>query len=590
MAQQPTHGDFGVGKAPAPNPGSAAGGRIRSGRLVPAVRASDGGGRGSPGRLSGTATALGLTEGGGTKVDSTEDGIPGPVTRANRRPMPLRGVLVFVVVAALAITAWSVTRQGVDNQSKALLQNSVGQINLLLQNALTSLQTQFRTAAYFTTTSGDSPTVFAQQAGPLRQTPTVSVALVDTSGPTARVVLALGPDLSTGTTLPAALVATARQGSTALTSSIERLGGRTLLALAAAPSTTPTRVLLETSRIDQSKATPNTSGPYSHVYVDVFAGTKPRPQDLILSTYGPKPLPAPTASAPLKVGSLEWLTQASPRGSLVGGSADAAPWIILGIGLAVALLLGLFIEVISRRQRYAQDLVDERTAELISAQKSLLLRERLAAVGEMATVVSHELRNPLSAVINDLYLLRRSVEGGLNERGERHLANAEQEVYRAARLSEDLLSYTRERSPHTVDVDFASLADEVLQATPPPEGVDVAVESSVLFPADPSLMNQVLVNLVTNAYQAMPGGGSLRLAARQEDGATVISVQDTGSGFDDAVLDRVFDPFFTTKEGGTGLGLAIVQRLVQAHQGHVTVENVPSGGAMVSVRLGVDGS
>ncbi|MGH7733610.1 MAG: sensor histidine kinase [Gemmatimonadales bacterium] len=258
---------------------------------------------------------------------------------------------------------------------------------------------------------------------------------------------------------------------------------------------------------------------------------------------------------------------------------------LLTAGLVVAVLLAVFVELLARRQRYAQELVAERTAELVAAQRTMVRQERLAAIGEMASVVSHELRNPLSAVVNDLFLVRHGLGDKVDAAAERHLSNAEREVFRAARLSEDLLAYTREREPQRATVQVDAIVAEVLESGPPPAGVEVRVESSVEMQADPALMNQVVTNLLTNAYQAMPDGGTVRVAARRSGGTSLVSVEDAGPGFDPDIAPKLFDAFFTTKDGGTGLGLAIVQRLVEAHDGTVSMENVPGGGARVTVEI-----
>jgi signal transduction histidine kinase len=143
----------------------------------------------------------------------------------------------------------------------------------------------------------------------------------------------------------------------------------------------------------------------------------------------------------------------------------------------------------------------------------------------------------------------------------------------------------REREPRLTKVDLDALLGGVLLTTPPPPGVKVSLDASANFEADPSLLAQVLTNLITNAYQAMPEGGSLHVSASSDGGATLISVRDSGSGFDPKVANRLFDPFFTTKDDGTGLGLAIVQRLVEVHSGSVSIHNVTTGGAEVVVRI-----
>ncbi len=227
----------------------------------------------------------------------------------------------------------------------------------------------------------------------------------------------------------------------------------------------------------------------------------------------------------------------------------------------------------------------ERTSELLAAQEDLVRSERLAALGEFATVVGHELRNPLGAAINDLFLLRATAGDTLGAEGETHISRAEIQIYRAAKLSEDLTVYIREREPMFTEIDFADLIAHVLETTPPPAGIDVSVRSSARFVGDPSLMTQVLTNLVTNAYQSMPDGGRLELAADDDGTATAITVRDSGEGFDPGVTDRLFEPFFTSKSEGTGLGLAIVQRLVVLQHGEVSIVNAPGAGAIVTVQI-----
>ena len=504
--------------------------------------------------------------------------------RHDRRVSPW-GPIVFVLVAALSVVAFAVIRQGVDRQQRALLTNDAQQIEVLLQQAFQNVQTELRTVAFTTSQANYSPTVFTQQATPLLAQPGVSVAVVDTSGSSPKVVIASGPNLAQGQTLSPAVAAVARSGGTALSSMIVHDAGKTLLAVAAGPSIVPHTVALELSVIDPTKVTPNRSGPYDKVYVNLYASPKIHADQLVLTTYGPGTLPQPVATAPLKVGALSWLIAVSPRTALVGGTAQATPWIVLGIGLFVAALLAVFVELLARRQRYARELVEERTAELVSAQRTLVRQERLAAVGEMASVVSHELRNPLSAVINDLFLLRHRLGDHIGESGERHLSNAEREVYRAARLSEDLLAYTREREPQRRDIELEALLAEVLETTPAPDGIELSIDASVQLQADPALMTQVLSNVINNAFQAMPDGGQVRVSARRDGTGAIISVEDGGPGVDAELAARIFDPFFTTKEGGTGLGLAIVQRLVEAHDGRVSIDNVPGGGARVTIEI-----
>jgi len=207
---------------------------------------------------------------------------------------------------------------------------------------------------------------------------------------------------------------------------------------------------------------------------------------------------------------------------------------------------------------------------------SLVKRERLAVVGEMASVVGHDLRNPLAAVSNSLFLLRHSLGDTVSELQARQFEIAEREIAKAAAILEDLSAYVRPGEPVINTVDIGTLVTEVLEVAPPREGVDVTLDvPAISLLADRVQLAQVLTNLFTNAYDAMGDGGSLRVIARNEGRMAVIEVEDDGPGIDEGLVERIFEPFYTTKQHGTGLGLAIVRRLVEAHGG--------------SVRLHVDG-
>ncbi len=212
--------------------------------------------------------------------------------------------------------------------------------------------------------------------------------------------------------------------------------------------------------------------------------------------------------------------------------------------------------------------------------------ERLSALGELATVIGHELRNPLAAATNALFLARRRLGAAIGPDVERHLALAERETARAASLSEDLTAYIRDRHPTPVPFTVGALVEEVLASTPPPGDVSVTVDGlDTPLVADPAQLNQVLTNLVANAYQAMPDGGEVCITARAADDEVEIAVADTGPGIAESVAARLFEPFFTTKAIGTGLGLAIAKRLTEAHGGTLSLENGPAGGARATVRL-----
>ncbi|HUC35499.1 MAG TPA: PAS domain S-box protein [Acidimicrobiales bacterium] len=224
--------------------------------------------------------------------------------------------------------------------------------------------------------------------------------------------------------------------------------------------------------------------------------------------------------------------------------------------------------------------------QLEDAHAKLIRQERLSALGELASVIGHELRNPLGAATNFLFLARHRLGEDIDPEVDRYLSMVERQTNRAAALSEDLTAYVREHEPEPVHLQLGAVVDEVFEATPPPTGIDVVVEVPHLtLEADPIQLTQMLTNLVMNAYQAMPAGGSLLIGVSESPGSVEITVQDSGEGIAPEVAARVFDPFFTTKPEGTGLGLAIVQRLAEAHGGGVLIENASTRGAVAKLRL-----
>lgn len=276
-------------------------------------------------------------------------------------------------------------------------------------------------------------------------------------------------------------------------------------------------------------------------------------------------------------------------GALAGRASTVvrlAPYLRLVAGIILAVAVAVTIEVFVRRERYAARVAAERTAELEASREALVRSERLSAVGEMATVIGHELRNPLAAALNAMFLARHATGGTLGDEADAHLALAERQVQRAAALSEDLTSYMREHKPTFVHLRLDRIVGDVLATAPPPTGVTVVTpQPGVTLDADHDQMTQVLVNLLTNAYQAMPSGGSLSVAGAHVNGHTEIVLQDTGDGIPAEVEGRIFEPFVSTKATGSGLGLAIVKRIVESHEGTVEVESTTGVGTRVVLRL-----
>ncbi len=233
--------------------------------------------------------------------------------------------------------------------------------------------------------------------------------------------------------------------------------------------------------------------------------------------------------------------------------------------------------------------------ELALAQATLVRRERLAALGELAAVVAHEVRNPLAAIYTSLSTLKRQV---IFDRDAAVLFGIlEEEAERLNRTVSDLLNYVRPLQPERRPDDLAELVRDVVRerCDARPEGRGELV-AGVIAPAafepvhaDPILMRVALSNLVANAIQAMPEGGRLTVTLadvkHEERDAVTIAVRDDGIGIPAAVIDRVFEPFFTTRASGAGIGLAVVRRIVEAHEGQVTADSDPDRGTTFTIFL-----
>ena len=223
--------------------------------------------------------------------------------------------------------------------------------------------------------------------------------------------------------------------------------------------------------------------------------------------------------------------------------------------------------------------------ELARTQAELVRHERLAALGELAAVMAHEVRNPLGVIFNSLTTLKRLLHPTGD--AEMLLTMVGEEADRLNRIVADLLDFARPyeltKKPISIEPIIASAIDAATKSIHTPQ-VKVVTQIPValpLFPVDAHFMRQGLVNLLVNAAQSMPKGGTVTVRAtiEVEGGADflVIEVRDEGVGLTPRAAEKMFQPFFTTKATDTGLGLAVVKRIVDAHQGEVSAKVNASG-------------
>jgi PAS domain S-box-containing protein len=236
-----------------------------------------------------------------------------------------------------------------------------------------------------------------------------------------------------------------------------------------------------------------------------------------------------------------------------------------------------------------EEMVRLRTKELEEAQEELVRKEKLAVLGQLAGGVGHELRNPLGVISNAVYYLKMVLPDA-DETVREYLDIISSEVHNSEQIVSDLLGFARTRSSDRQRVALSRLVAQVLGKTPPPEGVLITFEIAAdLLPVyvDPRQIGQVLANLITNAYQAMPQGGTLTLSASAEGDKAALCFADTGCGISPENIKRLFEPLFTTKPRGIGLGLAVSRSLVEANGGAIEVESdgVPGRGSTFTVWL-----
>ena len=255
-----------------------------------------------------------------------------------------------------------------------------------------------------------------------------------------------------------------------------------------------------------------------------------------------------------------------------------------------------YSEVTDRLQKSHHQLTE--TVESLRRQlgeKNRLLerKNRLAAVGEMAAGMAHEIRNPLGGIQLYASMLMQDVADRPNSLEVVRKISAG--VKRLEALVGQVLQFTREIAPRPQPMDLAPVVDQAVEYAARTMS-ERQVNCRVIGPrpmsvnADPLLLGQAVLNLLLNAIEAIEGGGEVRVEYHPPpDGSDAkffhLRVCDTGAGIAPQALDRIFNPFFTTKASGTGLGLAIVHRIVEAHDGTIMAMNQPGGGAKFEMRV-----
>jgi len=229
--------------------------------------------------------------------------------------------------------------------------------------------------------------------------------------------------------------------------------------------------------------------------------------------------------------------------------------------------------------------------QLLEIEEQLRRADRLSALGELSAGMAHEIRNPLASIRGTAEILEGAVA-----KDDAHHEFAQilvREVDRLERVVRDFLRFARPEEGVREAVDLQQVLREVLALSRSQllKGrVEVELDLPTALPeisGSDEQLKQVFLNLILNAQQAMPDGGTLTVGATAREGKVRLTFADSGPGVPSELQDRIFNPFFTTRSGGTGLGLAITHRIVSAHSGSLTVESRPGQGATFVVELPV---
>lgn len=256
------------------------------------------------------------------------------------------------------------------------------------------------------------------------------------------------------------------------------------------------------------------------------------------------------------------------------------------------LFLGFTVSVLKDRGGDAHGLIFifQDLTEIRALEEEVALKKRMAALGEMAAGVAHELRNPLASISGSVQVLKRD----LRPRGEAGelMDIVIKESKRLDQIIRDFLLFAKPGRYHPEEVDVVDLLRETLSLLENSEertrshAVRTEFHPEVIrIAVDGSRMKQVFWNLSKNALKAMPEGGTLTVKASDTDGTVVVSFADTGIGMSEHDIDRNFQPFHGSFPAGTGLGLAIVYRIVEEHGGRIRIKSRPGAGTEVSLHL-----
>ena len=271
---------------------------------------------------------------------------------------------------------------------------------------------------------------------------------------------------------------------------------------------------------------------------------------------------------------------------------SASQYIEIGMFFVIGFVVGIISDH-ERAQRYKAEETARQLSEvyrqLQDSFEQLRRADRLSALGELASGMAHEIRNPLGALDGAVQILRRDELPSATRREFGELAAGE--IGRLKSLVNNVLDFGRPKTPHVTDTDPRMLVESVaklISETAKLSGVEVKTEldqCNRTLKLDVDQMKQVLLNIGINGVQSMQGGGNLTYRTKCEGEFVDVEIVDEGSGIPEEEIERIFNPFYSSRPEGTGLGLSIAYRIVSQHNGHILVRRNATKGTTFTVRL-----